>query len=141
MYTVLEDEQDDAGLLGFALAFGRLAIANTFVFNANSSDFRLRDLLFVVVVLFVDQVCNQFVQAMRNSEQRVRIVFVHRFNSEFHSVFTLQTTGCDFQYVSNFWCSLESNLSGQLICRLVVTKTHDMSMALQIVRTRQKVLS
>ena len=39
-----------------------------------------------------------------------------------------------------FWCSLESNLSGQLICRLVITYTHDMSLILQIVRTRQYVV-
>ena len=35
---------------------------------------------------------------MRNSDPRVRSVFVHRFNSDFRSVFTLQVTGCDFQY-------------------------------------------
>ena len=69
----------------------------------------------------VDQVCDQIVQANRNSDPRVRIMFVHRFNSDFHSMFTLYVTGCDFQYGSNFWCSLESNLSGQLIYRLVVT--------------------
>ena len=40
-----------------------------------------------------------------------------------------------------FWCSLESNLSGQLICRLVETHTHDMSLVLQNFRTRQYVLS
>ena len=50
----------------------------------------------------VDQVCDQFVQAMRNSDPRVRIFFVYRFNSDFHSIFTLKVTGCDFQYGSNF---------------------------------------
>ena len=39
-----------------------------------------------------------------------------------------------------FWCSLDSNLSGQLICHLVVSYTHDTSLALQIVRTRQCVV-
>ena len=40
--------------------------------------FRLRcgSLLLVVVVLLVDHVCGQFVQAMRNSDTGVRIVFV-----------------------------------------------------------------
>ena len=57
-------------------------------------------LLVVLVLLVVAQVCDQLVQAMRNSDPRVRIVFVYRFNS--HSVFTLQVTGCDFQYGSNF---------------------------------------
>ena len=41
---------------------------------------RCRSLLLVVVVLFVDQVCDQLVQAKRNSDPRVRIVFVQRFN-------------------------------------------------------------
>ena len=34
-------------------------------------------------------------------------------------------------------CSFESNLSGQMIVHLVVKYTHVMSLALQIVRTRQ----
>ena len=37
--TVLEDEQDVEGLIGVALAFDRLAYANTSVFNANTSVF------------------------------------------------------------------------------------------------------
>ena len=39
---------------------------------------------------------------MRNSDPRVRIVFVHRLNSDLNSVFTLQTTGCNFRYGPNF---------------------------------------
>ena len=78
---------------------------------------------------------------MRNSDPRVRIVVVHSFNSNFHTIFALQVTGCDFQRGANFWCSLESNLSGQLIFHLLVKYTHDMSLALQIVRTRQYVMS
>ena len=62
----------------------------------------LRGLLLVVVVLLVAQVRDQLVQAMRNSDPGVRIVFVHRFNSNLHSIFTLQVAGCDFQYGSNF---------------------------------------
>ena len=73
------------------IAFDRLAKASTFVFNANASVF-----VSEVVVLFVDQVCDQLVQAMRNSDPRVRIVFVYRFNSNFHYIFTLQVAGCDF---------------------------------------------
>ena len=80
--TVLEDEQTVEGLLGFALALDRLA-------NANTSVFVVRGLLLVVVVLFVAQVRDQLVQAVRNSDPRVRIVFVHIFNSDFHSMFTL----------------------------------------------------
>ena len=63
---------------------------------------RFRGLVFVVVVLFVDQVCDQLIQSMRNSHPRVRIVFVYRFNSSFHSTFSLQVTGCDFQNGSKF---------------------------------------
>ena len=62
---------------------------------------RLRSLLLVVVVLFVDQVRDQLIQTMRNSDPRVRIVFVYRFNCNFHSMFTLQVAGCDFQHGSN----------------------------------------
>ena len=73
-----------------------------FNFNAYSSDFISENFLLVVVVLFVDQVRDQFIQSMRNSDPRVRIVFVYRFNANFHSLFTLQTTGCNFQYGPNF---------------------------------------
>ena len=45
--------------------------------------------LLVVVVLLVDQVCDQFVQALRHSDPRMRIVFVHRLNSDFHSIIYL----------------------------------------------------
>ena len=37
--TVLEDEQAEVRLLGFVVAFDRLANASTFVFNAFSSNF------------------------------------------------------------------------------------------------------
>ena len=67
MSKIVEDH------LGFASAFDRLANANTSV-----------------------QVRDQLVQSMRNSDPRVRIVFVHRFNSNFHYIWTLQVTGCDF---------------------------------------------
>ena len=48
-----------------------------------------RGFLLVVVVLLVVQIRDQLIQAMRNSDPRVRIVFVHRLNSDFHSIFTL----------------------------------------------------
>ena len=99
LWTVLEDEQAVEGLLGFAFALDRLANAYTSVFVVS--------LLLVVVVLLVDQVCDPFAQAMRNSDPRVRSVLVHRFNSKFHSIFSLQATGCDFQYGSNFGVPLD----------------------------------
>ena len=46
-------------------------------------------LLVVVVLLVVAQVRDQLIQAMRNSDQRVRIAFVYRFNSNVHSTLTL----------------------------------------------------
>ena len=61
MGTVLVDGQAKMGLLGFALGL------------------RSRGLLFVIVVFFVDQVCDQLVQSTRNSDPRERIVFVERF--------------------------------------------------------------
>ena len=39
---------------------------------------------------------------MRNSDPRVIIVFVYRFNSNFHSTFTLYATSCNFKYGPNF---------------------------------------
>ena len=87
------------GLLGFAEAFDRLAQANTSVFNENTS-------VFVVEVSArcrrrtpVDQVRDQLFQAMRNSDSRVRIVFVHRFHSDFHSMLPCKLY---FQNGSNF---------------------------------------
>ena len=53
-------------LLGFASAFDWLANANTSVF--------ISSFLLVVPALFVDQVCDQLVQSMRNSDPRVRNV-------------------------------------------------------------------
>ena len=109
--TVLVDEQAEVGLLGFALVFDRLANANTSGFKRKCFRLRLRGLLLVVVVLLVDQVCDQLVQSMRNSDPRVRIVFVDRFSSNCHSIFTLQVTGCDFQYGSNFGVPLNPTYS------------------------------
>ena len=100
--TVLEDEQVVEGLLSFALAFDRLACAKYFRLQRKCFRLRFRSFLLVVVVLLVAQVRDQLVQAMRNSDHRVRIVFVHRFSSNFHSIFTLQATGCDFQHGSTF---------------------------------------
>ena len=70
-------------------------------FQRKIFELHLRGFLLVVVVLVVVQVRDQFVQAMRNSDPGVRIVFVYRLNSNFHSIFTLQVNGCDFQYGSN----------------------------------------
>ena len=90
-------------------------------------ELHLRGLLLVVVVLFVAQVRDLLIQSMRNSDPRVRIVFVYKFNSNFHSIFTLQVAGCDFQHGPQFWCSLESNLLGQMIFHFLAKCTHDMS--------------
>ena len=65
-------------------------------------ELHLRGFLLVVVVLFVTQVRDQLIQAMRNSDLRVKIFFVYRFNSNFHSIFTLQVAGCDFSHGPDF---------------------------------------
>ena len=90
MGKVLVDELARVRLCGFALAFDRLAKARAFDFNAKIFELHLGGFLLVVVVLLVvAQVRDQLIQAMRNSEPWVRIVFVYRFNSDFHSIFTL----------------------------------------------------
>ena len=89
MGTVLVDEQAGVRLLGFALAFDTRK-KKYIRLQRRLFELHLRGFLFVVVVLFLNQVRDQLIQAMRNSDPRVRIVFVYRFNSNFHSLFTLQ---------------------------------------------------
>ena len=101
--TVLLNEQAEVGLWGFDLAFDRLAKTNTSVFNANAS----------VFVSAVSCSLSSYSLSIKSVT-----VFVYKFKSNFHSIFTLQVTGCDFQHGSNFGV-LESNLSGQLIFHLV----------------------
>ena len=103
MGTVLVDEQARVRLRGFALAFDRLAEGKYIRFQRHVFELHFRGfLLVVVVVLAVAQVRDQLIQAMRNSDPRVRIVFVYRFNCYFHTIFTLKVAGCDFQYGPNF---------------------------------------
>ena len=96
--------------VGFVLAFDRLAKASTFVFNAQSSNCISEVSCSLSSWSLVVQVRDQLVQAMRNSDPRVRSVLVFRLNSNFHSTFTLQVAGCDFQYRSNLSVPLESIL-------------------------------
>ena len=70
-------------LIGFALAFDRL------VFNANTS-------------VFVSEVSCSLSSYYLSIKSVTNLFFVHRFNFNFHSIFTLQVTGCDFQHGSNF---------------------------------------
>ena len=79
-------------LRGLAVAFDRLAKAGIFVFNATSSN------CISEVPCSLSSSSLLLKSAMRNSDPRVRIVFVYRFNSNFHSIFTLQVAGCDFQH-------------------------------------------
>ena len=73
----------------------------------NIFELHLRGFLLVVVVLLVDQVRDQLIQAMRNSDPRVIMVLGYRLISNFHSIFTLKAVGCDFQHGSNL--SVHSN--------------------------------
>ena len=88
----------------------------------------------LVVVLPTDRVCDRLVQAMTISDPRVRIIFVYRFKSNFSLHVCLATSWLWLLTRAQFRCSLESNLSCQLICCLVVTYTHDTSLALQITK-------
>ena len=95
---ILEDEQVVEGLLVFCFSFWTARKSKYIGFQRKISELHLRGLLFVVLLLFVDQIRDQPIQSMRNSDPRARIVFVQRFNSYLHSTFTLQVTGG----VSNF---------------------------------------
>ena len=96
------DELAETRLCGLALAFDRLAKGKYIRFQNTIFELHLRSFLLAVVVLrVVAQVRDQFIQSMRISEPRVRIVFVYRLNSNFHSIFTLEIAGCDFQYGPN----------------------------------------
>ena len=80
-------------------------------------------------LLVIVQIRDQFIRAMRDSDPRVKVVFVRRRGSDLNSVLTVQATGCNFQYGSNFGCSLESNLVVQLNFRLLAMCTHDLPTA------------
>ena len=83
------------------------------------------DFLFVVVPLFVVQVCVQLIQAMRNSDPRVRMVLIHRLVSDFHSIFNLVGNWLQLLIHAQFWCSLGSILLVQIILHLLAVCTHD----------------
>ena len=80
MGKVLVDGLARVHLCGFALAFDRLAkhvhSISTQIVELHLGGF----LLVVVVLLVVAQFRDQLIQAMRNSDPRVRIVFVYRVN-------------------------------------------------------------
>ena len=90
MGFVLVDELVGVRLCGFALAFDRPCKSTCIRFQRKIVELHLRGFLLVIVVLLVvPQVRDQLIQAMRNSDPRVRIVFGYRFNSDFHSIFNL----------------------------------------------------
>ena len=76
---------------------------------------RLRGILLVVVVLLVDQVCDQLVQSMKNSDPLMRIVFVYRFFFLFPLHIYLARRWLWLLTRAQFWFSLESNLSCEMI--------------------------
>ena len=87
---VLVDELAESRLCGFALTFNRLAKSPAFNLNAYSSN------------CTSEVSCSLLFKFMRNSDPRMRVVFVRRYNSYLNSIFTLQATGCNFHYGSNF---------------------------------------
>ena len=87
--------------------------------------------------LLVVQIRDQLVQAMRNSDPRLRIVFVHGHNSDLNSIFTLQNNKLQLSIRAQFGCSLWSNLSVQMFLHLLAKSTHDQPLRLWIVRILQ----
>ena len=83
MGLVLVDELAEVRLRGFALVFDRLAKSKYIRFQRKIFELHFRSFLLVVVVLLVAQVRDQLIQAMRNFDSRVRIVFVYRFLYQF----------------------------------------------------------
>ena len=67
----------------------------------------------------------KLVCSMRNSDPGVRIVSVHRHNSDLNSVHTVQATGCNFQYGPQFWCSFGSILLIEMLLHLLEECIHD----------------
>ena len=118
--TVLDDEQIVESLLGFALALYRLANANTSVF--------------VVEVSCSLSSCRSNLWPTYSIHEKFWPTSEKCLGLQIQFWFPLHV------YLEGNWlwpptlvqfgCSLKSNLSGQLICRLVVTCTHDMSLVL-----------
>ena len=50
----------------------------------------------------VVQIRDKLIWAMRNSDPRVRIVFVHGHDYDINSIFAVQATGCNFQHGSDY---------------------------------------
>ena len=112
MGKVLVDELARVRLWWFCFSLWSARKSKYIRFQREFFRLRLRGFLVVFVVLFVDQIRDQLFQSMRNSDPRVRTVIVYRFNSNFHSIFTVQVAGCELLTRVQFWCSL---LSGQMI--------------------------
>ena len=132
MGTVLVDEQAEVGLLGFALAFDRLAKANTSVFNAKfpssfqKSPARCRRTL-------CRSSRDQLVQAMRNSDPSENgPCSWTRFSFPLHIY--LVDNRMSLPIRAQFWCSLGSNLSVPMLLHLLAECTHDRPLHLWIVR-------
>ena len=77
MGTVFVNELAKIRLCVFVFTFDRLAKANTFVSQRTIFELHFRRFLLVDVVLLVSQFRDQLIQAVRNSDPRVRIVLVY----------------------------------------------------------------
>ena len=71
------------------------------------------------------------------SDPWVRIVFVHRPNSDLNSTFTMQNNKLQITTRAQFWCSLGSNLFVQISFHLLANCTHDKPLDLWTVRILQ----
>ena len=102
MGTILGEEPAGSLLCGFALAFDRHAKSFASNFNAHSSSWT-----FGISIPLLFKFITKPIWSMRNSDPGVSIVSVHGPNSDLNSTFTMQVTGCNFQYGPNLGVPLD----------------------------------
>ena len=115
MGTILGEEPAGSLLCGFAFAFDRHAKPFALSFDACSSSW----FSWISVSLLF-----KFI-TMRNSDPRVSIVSIQRPNSDLNSMFTVQITGCNFQYGPNFGVSLDPTFWFVMLLLLLEECIHD----------------
>ena len=86
---------------GFAFAFDLAATTLILVCGTWSSLWICRN--FCIILIWIDHI---FDRSIGYSDPRLRIVLIHRPNSNFNSIFEVLKTGCDFQKMPNSHVSL-----------------------------------
>ena len=103
MGTTLGEEPAGSLLRGFAFAFDRHA--KSFALSFNERIFF--ELIFGNLCFIVVRIHHKLIWSMRNSDPGVSVVSAQRHNSDLNSMFTVQITGCNFQYGPNLGVSLD----------------------------------